>query len=410
MSSAANPTAEVAAGLQSQSPAWYERAPYVSLLGIWLLTRAVTLGGLLAAKHGDLGAALGNGATHTYDAAWYDLIVLHGYQDPHLGSPITIFYPGYPAAVAAVYWPLKSLASLFVSGADLQHLAETVLLPIAVLAVCNLALIATLALLWRLYAARLGRTATFFGIALLLAAPTGFFLSVGYSESLFLVAAVGAFLLAERGRWRTAGLAAGLAALIRFPGAFLLIPLAILWWQAGRPRPRLAAVGAVLAVVGALAFPAWLWVQSGDPLAYLHLQGTHHRFLSEPWLGVSWVLSQALGALLMLVGQASPIHRVDIPTVLANALALLAAAATLVLGWRLLKAAELAWVAIVFVVPLLSGTGESLDRYWLAAFPVFFLFGWWLRRGPMLATVMIGASSVWLFALAYNFGRGIWAG
>jgi hypothetical protein len=78
-----------------------------------------------------------------------------------------------------------------------------------------------------LYRPRLGSTATLIGSCLLLAAPNAFFLSSGHSESAFLAATTLAFLLAERGRWVAAGVAAA-AALIRAPGVLLLLPLAAL--------------------------------------------------------------------------------------------------------------------------------------------------------------------------------------
>lgn len=395
----------------SRTDAAADRRLLLGLLAILVVTRAVVLAGLLVAKHGDLAAAVGNGAAHTYDAAWYDLIVQHGYRDPHLGSPITLFYPGYPAVVAALYWPLRALAGLFLSGQSLQQAADGVLLPAATVLVCNAALIVAVVLLWRLYRPRLGAAATFVGIACLLVAPSAFFLSVGYSESLFLVAAVGAFLLAGRGQWAPAGLAAGLAALIRFPGAFLLVPLAILWWQAGRPRPRAAAVGTVLALAGAIAFPAWLWLQTGDPLAYLHQQATHHRFLIGPMVAVRSLLTQSWDAVKAMAGRPSGAVRLaDVPTVLANLLAFVVALATLALGGRRVGAAGLSWVAIVFILPLLSGTSESLDRYWLAAFPAFMLIGWWLRRSSATAVAAMAASTAWMAVLVYNFGRVVWAG
>ena len=76
---------------------------------------------------------------------------------------------------------------------------------------------------------------------------------------------------------------------------------------------------------------------------------------------------------------------------------------------RLLKAVALLVVTAV-LVPIVTATGESLDRYWLAAFPCFFLLGTWLQRWPVVAVGLMVASTGWLFVLSYNFARLVWVG
>jgi hypothetical protein len=64
-----------------------------------------------------------------------------------------------------------------------------------------------------------------------LALPTAFVLFAPYTESLFLLLSVWAFLMAREKRWAMAGLAGGLATLTRQQGLFLLLPLAWELWQ-----------------------------------------------------------------------------------------------------------------------------------------------------------------------------------
>ena len=386
-------------------------SPVLVVAVLFLVTRAVAFIGMLLAKQGDLPATI-RAASRLYDSAFYDLIVLHGYaNDPQYGHAASAFYPGYPLVVAALYWPMHLLASLFLSGSALTTFSEDVLLPLATLLVCNLALLAALALLWRLYAERLGSRATLFGVAFLLAAPTSFFLSNGFSESLFIVAVAAAFLLACEGRWFGAAAAGAAACLIRFPGAFLFLPLALIWFQSARPHPiRKGLLGAGIFAIGGIAYPAWLWATTGDALAYLHLEASHHRSLVGPVRAVGVMLAQARDGIRVLLGRPSSQRLVDIPTIAANSVALLAGIVTIIAGWTKLRAYETVWVALVFLVPLLSGTGESLDRYWLAAFPFFFLLGWWMRRWPIAAVTLMAVSSAWLFVLSYNFARVIWVG
>src|SRR5207247_5942294 len=131
------------------------------------------------------------------------------------------FLPGYPLLVAAVCWPLSGVAG---SGSVWA-------LPLATLLACNLSLLAALILLWRLYRPRLGPAATAIGLCLLLSWPSAFFLSVGYSESTFLAASAGSLMMAERRRWGWAGALGGAACLVRLPGLFLIVPLAMILWD-----------------------------------------------------------------------------------------------------------------------------------------------------------------------------------
>ena len=378
---------------------------------IWLVTRFAALLGMLAAKHGDLGAVLGGAATNTYDASWYRAIAVHGYADPHLGGPVTVFYPGYPLVIAALYWPVRLVGDLLAGAGQFAPVANGIVLPGAMLLISNLALLGALLVLWRLYEPRFGSRATILGTGFLLAAPTSFFLSAGYSESLFVLVVAASFLNAERGRWLQVSLLGAAACLIRFPGFFLIIPLAMIWATKPRRAPRWPALGGLgIFAIGALAYPAWLWAVSGDVLAYLHLQETHHRGLSGPWTAVGAMIDQARNAVRVLRGHPSNQRLNDVPTIAANSLALVVGIATAIVGWARLHAYEVVWVILVFLVPLLTGTGESLDRYWLAAFPIFFLIGWWLRRWPIVAAGLMTLSTVWLVVLSYNFARIIWVG
>src|SRR5207249_2423520 len=149
--------------------------PAVAIAGLFVITRAIAFVAMLWAKHGDFPAAI-QAASRLYDSAFYDLIVLHGYTvDPVYGHAASVFYPGYPLVVAAVYWPLRFSSSLFLSGSALSSFSDGALLPLATLLVCNLALVAALVVLWHLFLPRLGTPATLFGIGFLLTAPTSFF-------------------------------------------------------------------------------------------------------------------------------------------------------------------------------------------------------------------------------------------
>ena len=111
--------------------------------------------------------------------------------------------------------------------------------------------------------------------------PAAVYFGAPYSESLFLLLAVGAFYAARTGRWAWAGACAGLASATRSAGLLLLIPLAMLWWGSRPRRPRDAA-WLLLAPLGIAAYAAWLGLVEGDALRFLDVQEAWSRELAVP--------------------------------------------------------------------------------------------------------------------------------
>jgi hypothetical protein len=71
------------------------------------------------------------------------------------------------------------------------------------------------------------------------------------------------------------------------------------------------------------------------------------------------------------------------------------------LGRVPLGLAHVAWILLMvaFLLPA-GGNPMSTNRYLLAAFPAFFLMGWWLRRRPLLAVPAVLAGLVAMFVLS----------
>jgi hypothetical protein len=140
------------------------------------------------------------------DANWFLYIAQHGYSNT---DGTAAFFPGYPMLVRLVGYVF------------LGHQLLTGYL------VSNAALLAALVILYRLteheYDVATARRAVLY-LALF---PTAVFLFGLYSESLFLLAAVGAFYLARRGRWGWAGLVGIAATATRSMGVIVALALAV---------------------------------------------------------------------------------------------------------------------------------------------------------------------------------------
>jgi hypothetical protein len=141
-----------------------------------------------------------------FDATWFLYIAKTGYSNHNLSAA---FYPGYPM--------LARLVGYVCVGNLL----------LAAYLVSNVALLAALVLLYRLTELEYDQATARRAVLYLAVFPTALFLFGLYSESLFLLAAVGAFYLARRGHWWWAGVVGIGAALTRNVGVFIVLALAV---------------------------------------------------------------------------------------------------------------------------------------------------------------------------------------
>lgn len=190
-----------------------------------------------------------------FDAEYYLGIAADGYHvEPiHGAFRDWAFFPAYPLAVR--------IASVATFG-DLTW---------AALLVSNLALLAAMVALFVLSRRYFDEDLALRSVVYLSISPGAVALGMAYSDSLFLLAAIGSFLAAE-GR-RSALMATGLviATLARPPGVLLVLPLAVLILQGPRARRR-SLIWLAAAPLSLLAFAAYQGVSLGNPLAFLVAQ------------------------------------------------------------------------------------------------------------------------------------------
>lgn len=224
--------------------------------------------------------------------------------------------------------------------------------------------------------------------------PFAFFHMVVYTEALTLLLAV-AFVTAVRGRrlpW--VALLGFLAALCRIPAialvCFAIGPLLRKDWRA-------ASVIVAAPVCGMVGWMTWLGFSRGDPFVFLHAQSEFGRSTAfHPGVFLDYLASLSsrggmvwweLGALF----------------------AVLAGAAALT---RLRRFDEALYCASVVLIPLFSMRLACLNRYALAAFPVFILVGSRLAGSMprMVFRLVIAAELVGLVYFAARFGLQYWVG
>lgn len=201
-----------------------------------------------------------------WDAGHYVRIAESGY---HLGPGFPAFFPLYPILI---------------------HVADPLLPgggPVAALVIANAAAFGALAVLHRLadheFGPRVAQRAAWY----LAAFPVGFFLFIGYNESLFLLLAVGALYAGRRGHWWLAGTLGAFSSATRLLGVLLIAPLAVEYLrQAGRRRD---AWGLALVPLGVVGYSIYCWAELGSPLQFSIAQDQWSRRYTFP--GEAWLIS-----------------------------------------------------------------------------------------------------------------------
>ncbi|MET0614167.1 MAG: mannosyltransferase family protein [Thermoleophilaceae bacterium] len=300
-----------------------------------------------------------------WDSVWYLTIADSGYGG---STARAAFFPLYPLLV-------RGVGTVF-GGSHAALLIAAFLVSLA-------AFVAALTLLYRLTELELGRRLARPVLLLLAVFPAAVYFGAPYSESLFLLLAVGAFYAARTGYWAWAGACAGLASATRSAGLFLLLPLVLIWWDA-RPRRAGDAAWLLLAPLGIAAYAAWLGLVEGDALRFLDVQEAWSRHLAVPLAGAWDGLVAAYDGVRQLAsGSRTPVYfdkaagdPFRIAAINVMLFATLVFAVTACVGvFRRLPRAYGVWVAASLLLPLtLPVTPQplmSLPRFVSVLFPVF---------------------------------------
>jgi hypothetical protein len=300
-----------------------------------------------------------------WDSVWYLTIADEGYGR---STARAAFFPLYPALV-------RGVGTLF-GGSHGALLVAAFLVSLA-------AFVAALALLYRLTDLELGRRLARPTLLLLAVFPAAVYFGAPYSESVFLLLAVGAFYAARTGRWAWAGTCAALASATRSAGLLLLVPLVLIWWSS-RPRRRGDAAWLLLAPLGIAAYAAWLGFVEGDALRFLDVQEAWSRHLAVPLTGAWDGLVAAVDGVRQLAsGSRTPVYfeaaagdpfRIAAVNVMLFVTLVFAVFACLGV-WRRLPRAYGAWVVASLLLPLTFPVTPqplmSLPRFVAVLFPLF---------------------------------------
>jgi len=332
---------------------------------------------------------------HHWDALYYTALASGGYFGPEAYSPWQSFFPGYPLAIRVVATPLFGL-----EPTHDQLVVSAVL-------VANVASLLAGAILFRIVADRFTSRIALGALVLFFVGPYSHFLVAPYTEPLFLVFALAAWLSGSRERWLAAGIFAALASFTRANGIFLIAALMVLFaitrHKAGRPwLTRAIAIGAIGAV-GVGSYFIYLFVMTGDPLAWSHAQQAGwNRATQWPWRTLIATLRE-------IAASGSPnMYRIQYAFDLLFAVVLVAVVIVFIVKrWW----AEAVLVFLTAVSLMTSSNYVSLARNTLTLFPIVILVASFLgepRRRWIFWVVLIAGIGLLLFNTR-QFTLGLWS-
>ena len=395
------------------------RVPVLAVLGVFaaiavVLTVIVTIGEhVTGPKLPYLDGPLWLDGWSEGDSGWYYGIATSGYfYNPGQQSSIA-FFPTYPLTV-------RGVGELI--GGDFQVAGSL----IGVLAGA-----AAAALFAKWVWHRLPRAGAVTAIAVLLLYPYAFFLyGAMYSDSLFLLTAIGSFLLLERRQYWLAGIVGALATAGRPVGVAVAIGLTVRmlemlaesraavpvgpgvpsatmnrpgWRDLIRAVPaiRWRQAGVLVSGLGLAAWCVYLWIEFGDPVAFATVQeapGWYQQGGPHTWFKVIYVGT-------MLFGPLDNAIKLTAQAVMCLLAILLLPRVRRLFGWG-----YLAYAVVVLAIPII-GTKDFMGtgRYVLAAFPVIAAAGHFLAglRRRWIRPLVLALLGVGLMVATAFFSMGV---
>lgn len=311
-----------------------------------------------------------------FDAGWYGRIAKFGYKNIPTGNgQDTNFFPMYPLAVRVVN---RVVGDVYLSG----------------IIVANICFFFALLGLYRLIYGRYGPRVATRTVYILVFNPFSFFFSAMYSEAMFLLFVVFAFLFCERGHYLLAGLFAAGAGATRNVGIFTGVGLGLVALrQVGYDWRRLGKKGLwlFLSLSGPVMFIVFLMVKYNDPLLFIHAQHAWGPFNPAD------VLRYAFGVL-----RQGPFLSWGYPVLFLFYIALGMAAIWIILMARRFLGLPYVVFSLLLVFPaFLRFTG--MGRYLIVVFPLFVAFaGFTERKWAYWAFLTVESGLLVLFSFMFS--------
>ena len=295
-----------------------------------------------------------------FDVGWLTHIAQNGYS---ISNQAPAFFP---------LWPLL----IFITGKMFFFID----IRIVAFILANLFTLGACLMLYKLVKLEFSDESTAYrSVKYLLIFPMSLFLATSYTEPLFLFLAISSFYLVRKNNLLVGSLAGMGAALTRAAGVVLFVPLTIetaaLTIQdksSGIWRKIIKFIPLLFIPLGTILYMIYLKIITGDWLAFLHAQSSGWtRNIGLGGLQSLWINVKTLfGFHFFLPGGAYI-------TSFVQAGIFIIFIVIIILAYKKIRPSYLIYSLLVLLLPLAGGNLVSMNRYVLAAFPVFMILGFW---------------------------------
>lgn len=335
------------------------------------------------------------------DTAWYFSIAYEGYKFSTTEQSNVNFFPLYPKLMKYGYELLKPITP----NLNLYHryLLSGTLISI-------IALFLAIILLYKLFCLDTDDKTAFLAIFLLLIFPTSYFFTAIYTESLFLLLAVGTFYFARKNLFILAGLSGYFAALTRPVGIFLLIPVVIELILArkwlGQKKLILNSASLTLIPLGLGTFMYYLNQKFGNPLLFIEAAKSWGRNLT---LSITFPFDMVVSLINHIEGELNFTYASAANIFLEMLFFNLGLVLSIILLLKKERLSYGVWCLISVLFPITSGVLVSQGRYTLVLFPIFLLLAETARKYFLFSYIYPLISLLLLGLLTVLFVNGHWS-
>jgi len=319
-----------------------------------------------------------------WDCSWYSDLIKNGYDiAPHAhadgNAANWAFFPVFPKVISLLntIFPFTILEiSFFVN---------------------NLIFFVALCLLYKYVKTSLSESIAVSTVMLMSFSPYSLYFSVPYTESFFFLFLILVFYFTNKEQWIYAGIAAGLLSGTRVVGVMIVFPmLAMAIKQIGfknliqlKTESAYKAILAILvAPLGLFTFMYFLYLKTGDALAFSHIQRAWERFPHNP--------------LTVLFEGLVKVNTIDFYFATVSLLGIIL---VFFLLWKK-RYAEFIFSLLAIMIPL-STALYAMPRYTFTLFPIYIALAMLLDKRPAIKTfvLLFFSASLSFMATAWIIGK-----
>jgi Gpi18-like mannosyltransferase len=288
---------------------------------------------------------------YRWDSFWYTFISRHGYTFSEIKNSSIAFFPFYPMVIKVA----KSISGIrpdyisFILNIAFSFFATSYLYRLAKMDYSE-------------------KTSLAIVLVFLFFPPTYFFLA-GYPDALFALLAILSLYFSRRKQWAKAGIAAGLLAITKPYGIFMLpvVVIEYLWshdWDVKIFFKKRDWLPLLLPLFSFGGFILFNYLKFGTPIAFLKAQQTWGRSLDNPLLALFNEAKHYLFSGSILSGSNFP-YIIYLASFIFSIIAF-------ILCWKRVRKSYLLFSLLLLLSAFLTGTLTSWGRYMLLGFPVLF--------------------------------------